>query len=154
MEVFNLIFFTKHTKVSVFFRGSRWNNVGSNFYKNRANNAYRGKNYNSFRSGKGRKNYGYHGSGVFSKHYRSEGGFFGGGKKSFALGVGAGFIGGAMAGVAAMSLYHNYIMFQNMMMYGGFPGYGSMYGRIGYGGYAYGQRGHLNADKLQCMGGK
>ena len=49
---------------------------------------YRGNNYNSFGYGTGRQNYGYYGSGVFSNHYRTTGGLFGGGKRSFALGAG------------------------------------------------------------------
>ena len=54
-----------------------------------ANNfIYRGNNYNSFGYGTGRQNYGYYGSGVFSNHYRTTGGLFGGGKRSFALGAG------------------------------------------------------------------
>ena len=71
---------------------------------------YSGSNYNSYSSGYGRQNYGYHGGGLFNNHY-SSGGLFGGGRNSFALGAGAGFLGGAMAGVAAMSMYHRYFIF-------------------------------------------
>ena len=70
---------------------------------------YSGRNYNSYSSGYGRQNYGYHGGGLFNNHY-SSGGLFGGGRNSFALGAGAGFLGGAMAGVAAMSMYHRYFI--------------------------------------------
>ena len=71
---------------------------------------YSGRNYNSYSSGYGRQNYGYHGGGLFNNHY-SSGGLFGGGRNSFALGAGAGFLGGAMAGVAAMSMYHRYLFY-------------------------------------------
>ena len=42
---------------------------------------------------------------------------FGGfsGSRGLAVGAGAGFIGGAVAGVAAVSMYHQYRQYQNMM---------------------------------------
>ena len=73
-----------------------------------------------------------------------------------------------MAGVAAMSMYHRYRMYQSMMMYGGYGSYGMGMGGYGYGmghhGYGYnyghnpygmngGRRGFLSSDQFQCMGG-
>ena len=46
--------------------------------------------------------------------------FGSGGKKAFALGAGAGFIGGAVAAAGAMSIYHRYRQYQTMMYYGGY----------------------------------
>ena len=76
-----------------------------------------------------------------------------------ALGAGAGFLGGAMAGVAAMSMYHRYRMYSSMMMYQshgmGYGGYGRGYG-FGHNSYGYGstgQRGMLLADDYDCIGG-
>ena len=43
--------------------------------------------------------------------------FGSGGKKAFALGAGAGFIGGAVAAAGAMSIYHRYRQYQSMMYY-------------------------------------
>ena len=75
-----------------------------------------------------------------------------------------------MAGVAAMSMYHRYRMYQSMMMYGGYGSYGMGMGGYGHGygmghhGYGYnyghnpygmngGRRGFLSSDQFQCMGG-
>jgi len=142
--------------------GGGWNNRNSgsgsrNSYYNNRGNMYSGSNYNSYSSGYGRQNYGYHGGGLFNNHY-SSGGLFGGGRNSFALGAGAGFLGGAMAGVAAMSMYHRYRMYSTMMMYqGGGYGYGGMHGGYGYGHSPYGmgggRRGMLLQDEFDCIGG-
>ena len=66
---------------------------------------------------------------------------------------------GAMAGVAAMSMYHRYRMYSSMMMYQGhgmgYGGYGGGYG-YGHNSYGYGvtgQRGMLLADEYDCIGG-
>ena len=40
-----------------------------------------------------------------------------GNKKKFALAAGAGFIGGAAAGVAGMEVYHRYKQYKAMMYY-------------------------------------
>lgn len=93
-------------------------------------------------------------SNLNNSDFRSTGGLFGGGKRSFALGAGAGFLGGAMAGVAAMSMYHQYRMYKTMLMYnmmgGGYHGYG--YSPYGYGmGHGH-YRGRL-LDEYDCMGG-
>ena len=142
--------------------GTGWSNYGGSnrgFYHN-SGTVYRGNNYNTFGYGYGGSNYGYHGSGLFNNHYRSSGGLFGGGKRSFALGAGAGFVGGAMAGVAAMSMYHRYQMYRSMMMYhslGGYGGYGygayGGYNPYGYGSYGHHRYGYLNRDHYQCVGG-
>ena len=60
--------------------------------------------------------------------------FGGGGRGAFGLGVGAGFIGGAVAGVAAMETYHRYRQYRAMMYYGHMH-HGSGFGYGGYGGY-------------------
>ena len=88
---------------------------------------------------------------MFNNQYRSTGGLFGGGKRSFALGAGAGFLGGAMAGVAAMSMYHQYRMYRSMMMYNAMGGMGGGYG-YGNSPYGYGRRGML-LDEFDCRGG-
>ena len=62
-----------------------------------------------------------------------------GGKKAFGLAVGAGFVGGAVAGIYGMQMYHRYKMYQSMMYYHGHGGY--------YGGSGYGFR------NTQCFGG-
>ena len=58
-----------------------------------------------------------------------------------------------MAGVAAMSMYHQYKMYQTMLMYnmmgGGYHGYSYGHNPYGYGG---GRRGML-LDEFDCMGG-
>ena len=59
-------------------------------------------------------------------------------------------MGGAMAGVAAMSMYHRYRMYQSMLYYGGYGGYGYGHGGYGYGGY--GHRGMLY-NEFDCVGG-
>ena len=46
-------------------------------------------------------------------------------KKRLGLGVGAGFLGGAMTGMAVMSVYHRYVMYKHMMMM--HHGYGDPY---------------------------
>jgi len=99
------------------------------------------------KGGVGRTSYGYKGSTpTFSNSYGRYGGgtsvlgnrrssslFGGGGTRAFAIGAGAGFLGGAMAGVAMMETYHRYRLYRSMM-YGGYGyGYGGMYG--GYGGF-------------------
>ena len=56
------------------------------------------------------------GTSIFGKR-KSKKFFSGGGKKKFALGVGAGFVGGAVAGVAAMETYHRYKQYKAMMYY-------------------------------------
>jgi hypothetical protein len=131
--------------------GGGWNNRGGS--NNRGNIYSGGNNYNSYSSGYGRSNYGYYGGGGFNNHY-SNGGLFGGGSRSFGLGAGAGFLGGAVAGVAAMSMYHRYRMYQSMSMYqmggmgyGGY-GYGNQYGS----GYGHRRRGML-LDEFDCIGG-
>merc|ERR1711899_216539 len=97
----------------------------------------------------GRTNYGYKGSSpTFSNSYGRYGGgtsvlgnrrssslFGGGGTRAFGLGAGAGFLGGAMAGVAMMETYHRYRLYRSMMYggygygYGGYGGYGGFYNR-------------------------
>ena len=53
------------------------------------------------------------------------------GSKGLAIGAGAGFIGGAVAGVAAVSMYHQYRQYQSMMYCYSLPGgcYGGGYGK-------------------------
>ena len=71
--------------------------------------------------------------------------FSGGGKKAFALGVGAGFVGGAVAGGYAMHTYHRYKTYQAMMYYKMHGGWGDGYGYGG--GYGY------YRTRPQCWGG-
>ena len=85
----------------------------SPFIRNRGN-IYTGKNYNTFGYGRGRQNYGYYGKGIFNDYYRSKGGLFGAGKKSFALGVGTGYLGGPQPSIAALSMYHRYRLYQSL----------------------------------------
>ncbi len=93
-------------------------------------------------------------SGYFSPTgYKAGKGLFGGagGKKAFAVGAGAGFVGGAVAAGAAMSVYHRYIMYKSMMSYRGW-GYGG-YGGYGY-GYGYNREGsRLALYSTPCVGG-
>ena len=70
-----------------------------------------------------------------SGYQKSNSLFGGGGKKAFAVGAGAGFLGGAVAAAGAMSVYHRYQMYKAMMHYRGY-GYGNYYS--GYGNYGYG----------------
>ena len=46
-----------------------------------------------------------------------------GGKKAFGLAVGAGFVGGAVAGIYSMQMYHRYKKYQSMMYCHGHGGY-------------------------------
>ena len=99
--------------------GGGWVNRNSPSYKTSAfvrnrGSFTNGRNYNTFGFGYGRQNYGYYGKGLFSDYYRSSGGLFGGGKKSFALGVGAGYIGGPQPSIAAISVYHRYRLYQSL----------------------------------------
>ena len=59
-----------------------------------------------------------------------------------------------MAGVAAMSMYHRYRMYQSMLMYGGYGGYGGYgYGHsYGYSPYGHGHRAML-VNENDCVGG-
>jgi len=56
-----------------------------------------------------------------------------------------------MAGVAAMSMYHQYRMYRSMMMYNAMGGMGGGYG-YGNSPYGYGRRGML-LDEFDCRGG-
>lgn len=127
------------------------NNYGNNYGSNYGSSSY-GNNYGSF----GRNNYG---GGYYSPSgFKQSNGLFGtGGKKAFALGAGAGFIGGAVAGVGAMAVYHRYQQFKTMMYYkammgGGYGGYGG-YG-MGYGYSPYGIHGQsILVNAHDCVGG-
>ena len=44
-------------------------------------------------------------------------GYYESGAKSFGLGTGPGFMGGAIASIAEISMYHRYRMYQSLMMY-------------------------------------
>jgi len=79
--------------------------------------------------------------------YGRKGGLFGGGKKTFALAAGAGFVGGAVAGVYGMQMYHRYKMYQSMMYHRHHGGYGYGGGGGGYGPHGYGFR------NTECFGG-
>ena len=101
---------------------------------------------------------------LYGRYYTSSGYkkssslFGGGGKKAFALGAGAGFLGGAVAAGGAMSVYHRYQMYKAMMHYRGY-GYGNYYSNYeGYGyGYSYGNSpyGHrtIVVNHNDCVGG-
>lgn len=81
--------------------------------------------------------------------------FGSGGKRAFALGAGAGFLGGAVAAAGAMSVYHRYLQYKAMMSYGGYGGFGGYGGYGGFGsglGYSpYGRSILINAH--DCVGG-
>ncbi|XP_059093081.1 uncharacterized protein LOC131888283 [Tigriopus californicus] len=133
--------------------GNKPNYGGSNSgYGTNYGNNYGGNSYGSF----GRNNYG---GGYYSPSgFKQSNGLFGtGGKKAFGLGAGAGFIGGAVAGVGAMAVYHRYQQFKTMMYYkammgGGYGGYGG-YG-MGYGYSPYGIHGQsILVNAHDCVGG-
>eukprot|EP00095_Tigriopus_kingsejongensis_P009985 maker-scaffold17_size721972-snap-gene-6.23 protein:Tk09985 transcript:maker-scaffold17_size721972-snap-gene-6.23-mRNA-1 annotation:"---NA---" len=139
-------------------------NPGSNQKSNYNNNNYGSNqgyggtsNYGSYNNQNfGRNNYG---GGYYSPSgfQQSQGMFGGGGKKAFGLGVGAGFLGGAVAAAGAMTVYHQYQQYKAMMYYksmmgGGYGGYGGM--GMGYGYSPYGLHGNsLLVNAHDCVGG-